>query len=128
METKIMASGAVVLTDELKKFIEEKLEKVTVLVGADDTAAMVDVEIGTTTGGQKTGDIFRAEINLQFSGGMIRAEAVRDTLHGAVDEAVSEARRELRKSKGKRRDLIRRGATTVKNFFRGFGGKGGDEV
>jgi ribosomal subunit interface protein len=121
METKILASGAVVLTDELKKFIEDKLLKVTALVDPADTAAMVDVEIGTTAGGQRTGDIFRAEINLQFKGGFVRAEATRDTLHGAVDEAVTEARRELRKTKQKKRDLMRDGAAQVKDFFRNFG-------
>lgn len=122
-----MASGAVVLTDELKKFIEEKLRKLEVLLDSADTTAMADVEVSTTAGGQRTGDIFRAEINLQFSGGMVRAEATRDTLHAALDEAVGEARRELRKSKGKRRDLMRRGAAQVKDFFRRFGGKN-DEV
>ena len=120
MEIKIMASGTVVLTGELKKFIEEKLAKLTALVNPRDTAAMIDVEVGTATGGQRSGNIFRAEINLQFAGTMVRAEAVGATLHGAIDEAVTEARRELRKTKDKRRDLMRRGATQVKEFFRGF--------
>ncbi len=121
METKIEATGAVVLTEELKKFIQDKLGKVTMFVDPADTSAMVDVEIGTTAGGQRTGDIFRAEINLQFAGGMVRAEATRDTLHAAIDEAVKQARREVRKTKDKHRDLVKKGALQVKEFFRKLG-------
>lgn len=120
MEIKIMASGSVVLTPELKQTIENKIEKVSMLLKADP-AAMIDVEVGTTAGGQRTGDIFRAEINVQLTGGMVRAEAVRSTIHSALDEAVAEARREVRKRREKKRDLMRDGASKIKDFFRRFG-------
>lgn len=115
-----MATGAVVLTDELRTFIEKKLEKISMHIGADPSA-LADVEVGTTTAGQRTGDVFRAEINIQFSGSFVRAEAVRDTLHAAIDEAAAEARREVRKKRGRDRDMVRKGAAQVKEFFRKFG-------
>lgn len=121
MEIKIKTTGAVVLTDELRQFVELKVGKATKLLDPTDTTALAEVEIGTTSAGQRTGDVFRAEINLSFEGGMVRAEAVRDTLHAAIDEAVGEARREVKKFRGKHRDLARRGAASVKNFFRRFG-------
>lgn len=110
------------LTDELRTFVDEKLKKVEKVMHADDQAARADVELGTT-GGARTGEMFRAEINLHFSGGFLRAEATRETLHTAIDEAVEELRGEVRKKLTKHRDLVRRGASRVKDFFRYFGGK-----
>ena len=108
------------LTPEIKAFAESKIAKLEKFVG-DDTTALTEVELSTTAGGQRTGDVYRAEINMQFTGGFARAEASRETLHAALDEAIEEIKRELRRTKSKRRDLMRRGAAQVKNFFRRFG-------
>ncbi|MEK7613838.1 MAG: ribosome-associated translation inhibitor RaiA [Patescibacteria group bacterium] len=120
MEIKIKTTGSVVMTDELRAFIEKKLEKVSIFVRKDD-AAIVEVEVGTTSAGQRTGDVYRAEAHITFSGGDVYADAITNTLHGAIDRAVSEARRELKKKKGKDRDMVRKGASEVKKFFRTFG-------
>ena len=120
MELKIKATGAVVLTDELKDFVTEKLSKVGTLL-AEDPTALAEVELATTAGGARTGDVFRAEINISFSNTLARAEAVKDTLHGALDRAVAEVWREVKKSRGKHRSLARQGAAHVKNFFDQFG-------
>ena len=116
----IETTGSVMLTDEVREFLNKKLEKLEKLLNKNDTTVMARVELGTSAG-SRTGDLFRAEINITFKGGFVRAEAARDTLHAAIDEAVSEARREIRKSRTKHRDLVRRGAARVKDFFRNFG-------
>lgn len=120
METKVKVTGAVILTEELRAFIEKKTEKLAVFV-KDDPAAIVEVEVGTTSSGQRTGDVYRGEVHVTFTGGDAYAESVQNTLHSALDKAVAEARRGLRKAKGKNRDLVRRGASRVKDFFRSFG-------
>lgn len=120
METKIKVTGSVILTDELNEFIEDKVRKLAVFV-KNDTTALAAIEIGTTGSGQRTGDVFRGEIHLTFAGGNLYAEAVADNLHKAIDQTVSEMRRELKKTKTKNRDLMRRGAAKVKRFFREFG-------
>lgn len=121
METKIKTTGAVLLTDELRSFVEEKLGKIEKLVKHDTKPPLAEVELGTTSAGQRTGDVFRAEINFTFENGFARGEATRDTLHTAIDEAVRHTRREVRKTKDKNRDLVRRGASQVKAFFQQFG-------
>ncbi len=108
------------LTDELATFIGKKIEKLTVFLKHDD-AAICEVEVGTTSAGQSTGDVYRAEVHVTYSGGDAYAEATTNTMHGALDRAVSEARRELRRKKTKDRDLMRKGAGEVKAFFRRFG-------
>lgn len=120
MEIKIKTSGSVVMGEELTAFIQKKLEKVSVFLKHDD-AAICEVEVGTTSAGQRTGDVYRAEVHVTFSGGDAYADATASTLHAALDRTMSEARRELKKKKGKDRDMVRKGAAEVKRFFRTFG-------
>jgi ribosomal subunit interface protein len=113
----LKATGAVMLSDEVKSFVEDKVRKIAKVLDPNDTTTRADVEL-STTGGARTGDEFRAEINLTFAGGFARAEATHDTLHAAIDEAVEEVRREVRRARTKHRDLVRRGAARVKDIFR----------
>lgn len=121
MEIKIKGTGAVILTDELKALIEKKLQKINKLIPKDDATALAEVEVGTTSAGHRTGDVYRAEFTITFNGDqLIRSEAVRDTLQSAIDEAINSARRDVRKTKGKERSLFLRGATKAKYLFRGW--------
>ena len=122
MQINLKTSGAIVLTDELRAFVEKKSAKLTQLIGSKDATALADIELGTSVGGQKVGNVYRAEINLQYADGFVRAEATRDTMHNAIDVAVGEARAELRKKVGRKRDLMRRGAAKVKGLLHRFGG------
>lgn len=120
MELKIKASGSVVLTEELKTFIEKKVQKIAIFLKKDPTA-IVEVEVGTTSSGARTGDVYRAEVHATFAGGDVYAEEHAEQLHPAINKTVSEARRELKKARGKNRDMVRKGASQVKDFFRNFG-------
>lgn len=120
MELKIKATGAVVLSEELSSYIDKKFQKAAVFV-RKDSAALAEVEVGTTSAGQRTGDVYRAEAHITFSGGDAYADATAATLHAAIDKTVSEVLRELKKKKGKDRDMVRKGAAEVKRFFRQFG-------
>jgi ribosomal subunit interface protein len=120
MPIKIKTTGAVVLTEELRSFIADKVGKLSKLLDPSDTTALVEVEVQSIANSRE-GDMYRAEINLSVEGDLLRAVAKRVTLHAAIDEAVAEARRQLRKAKVKHRNLIRRGAAQVKEFFRRFG-------
>ncbi|MBV9349205.1 MAG: ribosome-associated translation inhibitor RaiA [Patescibacteria group bacterium] len=119
MEIVIKTRGSVILTDEMRTFADHKVRKLEKFISPGDTTALADVELASVSK-SRTGDLFRAEINLSFAGGFIRAEASRETLHAAIDKAVSEARREMRVFRTKHRDLMRRGAAKVKKLFRRF--------
>lgn len=118
----LKATGAVMLTDEVRTYVEEKIKKIEKVTDKNDTTLRADIELGTT-GGARTGEQYRAEINFKFAGGFARAEATRDTLHAAIDEVVEEVRGEVRKSVTKHRDLLRRGAAKVKDIFKYWSGK-----
>ena len=121
LEITIKATGAIMLSDELRAFVEEKVRKLEKLLDPADTTALAEVELESVNQ-SRTGDSFRAEIHLSYAGGFTRAEAKKESLHAALDEAVAEARRSLRRNRTKHRDLVRRGAVKVKDFFRKFRG------
>lgn len=119
MHVTIKTTGAVLLTDELRSFVEEKVNKLEKLFGPSDTTVLAEVELEALAKA-RAGNEFRAEINLTFAGGMARAEASRQTMHAAIDEAVAEAKREVLHARTKHKNLVRRGAARVKDFFRRF--------
>lgn len=120
--TTLKVTGAVLLTDEVRAYVEDKVRKIEKVSDQSDTSSRIDVELGTT-GGARTGEQFRAEINFTFAGGFARAEATAGTLHAAIDTVVEEVRREVRRKRTKHRDLLRRGAARVKDIFRYWGGR-----
>jgi ribosome-associated translation inhibitor RaiA len=50
----------------------------------------------------------------------LRAESKESTLHAAIDAVEAQLLAELRKTKGKRTDLVRRQAARIKDFIRGW--------
>ncbi len=121
IQHSIKCSGSVLLTDEVRHYLEAKLARLEKVVDAGDPTVRAEIELATT-GGARTGEQYRAEINISMTGGFIRAEATREQLHAAIDECIDEARREVRKRRTRHRDLVRRGAAKVKDFFRSFRG------
>ena len=107
------------VSDETKNRIDQKIQSITKFIKLSaDAEALFNVEVGKTTTAQHSGDIFRAEINLEHSGKFYRSEATKSNLYEALDEATEEMISVVRKNKEKKSSLFRRGATKVKNFFR----------
>ncbi len=91
----------------LEKFLEKKSETI------------CEIEIGKTTNHHKSGDIFRAEINLMEPGkGQVFATAEANDLYSAIDIIRDEAEREIVTHKKKKDTLFRRGAGQVKNLLK----------
>jgi ribosomal subunit interface protein len=91
------------------------------LVSPGDESIKCNVEVGKTTRHHKSGDIFRAEINLHTAGKDFYAVSEKGDLYAAIDEVKDEISRALVHHKGKSTTLMRKGAATVKNILRGFG-------
>lgn len=58
-----------------------------------------DVEIGLTTRHHQKGDIYRAEVNLEVPGTVLRAEAETDDITKSINEVHDKLKRELIKYK-----------------------------
>lgn len=88
------------LTESIKDYATEKLGKIaTILDGVEPADARL--ELGKTSNHHKNGDIFRAEINLQIPGGVLRAESETGDLYGSIDEATDRLRLQVVKWKEK---------------------------
>jgi ribosomal subunit interface protein len=112
------------LTQEVSDYLDKRLQSVEKLIDKNDTSAIFEIEIEKIVSHQ-TGDVFRAEINLSIAGGHLRAEAKEETILNAIDKARSDVLMELRKTKGKRLRLLRRGGTAIKGFMHSVGSGGG---
>jgi ribosomal subunit interface protein len=117
---KIKTTGAVLLNEEVREYLEEKVQKLSKFTDMSDTTMLMDVELEALP--KKTGENFRTELNFSSNGKVLRAEARGETLHASIDEAVEEAARRLKHLKGKHLDIVRRAGAEVKEFFRNFPG------
>ena len=90
-------------------------------LGAKKDLARAYVELGKAVGAQQTGDIWRAEINLDSEGQRFRSEAVRSKIGDAVNVAARELARELRIAKRKEAYSAKKRGAAIKSLLRGFG-------
>jgi len=118
MDINIKATN-ITLTPDISDYLDKRLKSFEKYVDAEDTSILLNVEVGKTTDHHKSGDIFRAEINLHISGRDLRSVSEQETLYSAIDDAKDEMTRELRRHKRKRLHLMRRGGARVKAFMRG---------
>jgi ribosomal subunit interface protein len=82
-----------------------------------DQKRIIEVELGKVTTRQRTGDIFRAEINLNLGGKMFRAESEQADLFSAIDETRDDLEQEIKKFKEKEETIFMRGARSLKKKF-----------
>lgn len=88
------------LTEAMKEYATQKLGKIaTILDGVEP--ADTRLELGKTSNHHKNGDIFRAEMNLQVPGAVLRAESETGDLYGSIDEASDRLRVQVVKWKEK---------------------------
>jgi ribosomal subunit interface protein len=105
------------MTQAISDYLAKRLGALEKFINGDETV-MVDVELGKTTNHHKSGDIFRAEINLHGKGRSFRAVSSKPDLYAAIDEAKDEMARELSANKDKQISLVRRGGAAIKNLLR----------
>ena len=108
------------LTDSIREHLNSKLEGLDKLVDTDRGEANVNIELGRTTHHHKSGEVYRAEINISAAGKQIRAVSETDDLYSAISDMKDEIFREVKKSKKRERSLIRRGGQKVKNMMKGL--------
>jgi ribosomal subunit interface protein len=97
--------------------VEDKIIAIEKLMGGNN--AQVWIEVGKTTRHHHTGDVFKAEvqINLHDPERKIRAESIKDDLYLAIDCVQEEIKKELRRSKEKKISLLRDGSRAFKKMI-----------
>ncbi len=105
------------ITPELREYVETRLEHAQKFLGEDSTAlAQVELEHSPARDGGK----YRAEFTVSASGEVFRSEEWASGMHEAIDLALGDLARELRRNKKKRLHNVRHAAVRVKEYLRGW--------
>lgn len=108
------------LTDAIREHVDTRISSLQKYIDPNDTSFLCDVEVEKTTDHHKSGEIYRAEVNIHIAGHDFRAEAIKEKLFDAIDEAKNEMARDLRRNKKKTQKSIRKGGLRIKEILRGF--------
>lgn len=95
------------LTPSIRDYVNQKvgsLEK----FSKNNVPFEIAVELDRTTHHHYKGMVFRAELQMQIPGGLLRAESVKEDLRVAIDDARDELERELKKTKDKKISFVKR--------------------
>ena len=79
------------LTPEIKDYIQEKMDMLEKYLG-DIQVLNCDVDVGQAIGGQNSGQIYRAEVNLEVPRELLRVEKTEKELFKAIDTRKCVAR------------------------------------
>ena len=107
------------LSPSINEYIEEKIGRLDkFLKGFDSELIEARVDVGKVRQGQRRGEIFRAEVNLNIGGHLIRAEETENSLMAAIDLVKDRLSREIKKYKDKKMTKFIRGARSWKKLWR----------
>lgn len=105
-------------SDKALAFAKERFGSVARLLGNEKDTALLEIELGRSTEHHKSGQIYRAEANLDAGGRLYRAEAEGDAIEAAIDKAAGELSREVKKARGRTKRLIRGAGAKMKSWLR----------
>lgn len=88
------------LTEAIKVHLEKRLKKLAFLLDGVEPAD-IRADLGKTSEHHHKGEIFRAELNLQLPGNLLRVEKVTDDLYKSIDEAAKVLGEQVKKWKDK---------------------------
>lgn len=113
----IIKATSIELTDPIRDYVQKRISSIEKFI--IQKGIPVYVEIGKTTDHHKNGDIFRAEVSLEYKGSKIYTVVERDDLYSAIDGVEDSLYREITTNQDKVRSLWKRGAQQVKNMMKG---------
>ena len=118
MKINIKTTATTDLSPALREYVENKMSAVEKFLDSKDESIIVDFEIGKITAHHRQGEVFQASVNLQMTGTLLRAEATEEDQYAAIDKAKDEIVREIKKTRGKKDALFKRGARKIKKIMR----------
>ena len=119
METTKIKATNTTLTDAITDYVNAKLGKSVLEKFAGSYEILgVEVDIGKTTAHHNSGEIFRAEVNVDVKGKMLRAVSDKEDLYAAIDDVRDEIIKVLKGTKTKKETMWRRGTRNIKKILR----------
>lgn len=107
------------LTTSIREYVEKRINSLEKFINYHDEI-QVWVEVGKITEHHKSGEIFRAEVQIRLPNESLRAESKKNDLYAAIDDVHDEISREIKKLKTKLSSKERRGARMLKKLVSVF--------
>ena len=106
------------ITDESRALVEEKLAPVARLLGKDSDTALLEIEIEPAPAEGRSATPTRLVANLAAGGEVFHAEVVKPTPESAADRARSDLEAEIKRVRGRKHELVKRGRAALKRMLR----------
>ena len=103
----------------VEDYVSKKLSSLAKFM-KDQDGVLAEVELAKTTGHHKSGDIFKAEVNITYMGRQFYVVAEKSDLYAAVDQMRDEIERAIVSNRKKYLTVFRRGAGRIKNLIKRF--------
>lgn len=94
------------LSPEIKDYLQKKMDGLEKFLG-HIPVINCHIEVGLSVGGQKSGEIYRTEINLDLPGELLRVERTAKDIFKSIDKAKDHMSVLIKKYKEKRIDRNR---------------------
>lgn len=102
MQIQIKATK-IELTEAIRDYVQKKVDMLEKYIG-DLPVINCHFEVGLAVGGQNSGEIFKAEINLDLNGHLLRVEKTEADLYKAIDKVKDHMEQEIIRFKEKMRE------------------------
>lgn len=108
------------LTPAIEEYVLKRIAPLEKLV--NDPSAVCEIELAKTTNHHKSGDIFRAEINMVLPDKHVYLVSEKEDLYQAIDDLREQLDQTLSMRKEKKQTLFRRGASRIKDMIKNLRG------
>ncbi len=108
------------LTPAISDYVTEKMQSLEKLLGKDTDGALADVEIGRPSAHHRSGNVYRAEVNLSVGKVRLYVAAEKEDLYAAIDAMKDEILEAYRAHKDKKISNIKKGGSKIKRMLRGL--------
>lgn len=88
------------LTPEIRDYLQKKMDMLDKYLGNIEVINC-DIEVGMAVGGQKSGEIYRSEVNLDLGRELLRVERTAKELFKAIDKVKDHLARSIKRYKEK---------------------------
>lgn len=106
------------LTPAIEEYVQKRITPLEKLVSNE--SVVCEIELARTTQHHKSGDIFKAEINMVLPDKHIYLVSEKEDLYQAIDHVREQLDHALSVRKEKKQTLFRRGAIRIKDMIKNF--------
>lgn len=107
-------------TPDILAQARKQLASIERYLGDAGQGALAYVELSQDVGSHKKGDIWRADVRVDYENQRFEAGSTKAKLDHAITTAMRDVGQEIRRARKRTKDATRKGKGIIKGFLRGF--------